>query len=164
MHQETMALMKKYRVSYGSGCLPMLIQMPIMFALYSTLSRAVELRGQPFIFWITDLSRPDTITHIAGFPFNILPILMGVTMIWQMQMTPNPDPQQKKMMMFMNVIFIFLFWGLSSGLVLYWFITNLLSIIHQSYINKQPITLVPVSQAKSKYSRWQEMKKKYGKR
>jgi YidC/Oxa1 family membrane protein insertase len=164
MHQETMALMKKYRVSYGSGCLPMIIQMPIMFALYSTISRAVELSGQPFIFWIKDLSKPDTIGYIAGYPFNILPILMGITMIWQMQMTPNPDPQQKKTMMFMNVIFIFLFWSLSSGLVLYWFITNILSVIHQYYINKLPIKLEAVPQHQSKYSRWQEMKKKYQKR
>jgi YidC/Oxa1 family membrane protein insertase len=164
MHQETMALMKKYRVSYGSGCLPMLIQMPIMFALYSTISRAVELSGQPFILWIKDLSRPDTIGYIAGFPINILPVLMGITMVWQMSLTPNPDPQQKKTMMFMNVIFIFIFWSLSSGLVLYWFITNILSIIHQSYINKLPITLEAVPQNQSKYSRWQQMKKKYDKR
>ncbi|MDI6782893.1 MAG: YidC/Oxa1 family insertase periplasmic-domain containing protein [bacterium] len=161
MHQETMALMKKYRVSYGSGCLPLLIQMPIMFALYTTISRAVELTGAPFIFWIKDLSQPDTLFYIAGLPFNILPILMGVSMIWQMKMTPNPDPQQHKMMMFMNVFFIFLFWGLSSGLVLYWFITNILSIIHQYHINKQPIKLEPVVTGKSKYSRWQELKKKY---
>lgn len=164
MHTETMALMKKYRVSYGSGCLPMLIQMPIMFALYYTISQAVELNGQPFIFWIKDLARPDTIGHIAGFSINILPILMGITMIWQMHMTPNPDPQQKKTMMFMNIFFIFIFWGLSSGLVLYWFITNILSIIHQYYINKLPIKLEAVPQHQSKYSRWQEMKKKYEKR
>ncbi|MCX7918487.1 MAG: membrane protein insertase YidC [bacterium] len=163
MHQETMALMKKYRVSYGSGCLPLLIQMPIMFALYTTISRAVELNGAPFILWIKDLSKPDTIFYIAGLPVNILPILMGISMLWQMKMTPNPDKQQQKMMMVMNIFFIFLFWGLQSGLVLYWFITNILSIIHQYYINKQPIKLEPVVQ-KSKYSRWQEMKKKYEKR
>lgn len=141
--KEIMGLYQKHKVNPMSGCLPLLIQMPIFIALYQVLGKVVELRGAPFFWWITDLSRPDTIGHIPGLgiAINILPILMGVTMWVQQKMTTTPDPKSAMMSQFMTIFFIFIFWNMPSGLVLYWFITNILSIAQQHYINKQDIPL-----------------------
>ena len=89
MNQEMMLLYKQYGVNPMGGCLPMLFQIPVFFGFYNMLQYAVELRNQPFLGWVTDLSQPDTIGHVMGLPINILPILMAVTMVIQMQITPK---------------------------------------------------------------------------
>jgi YidC/Oxa1 family membrane protein insertase len=130
MQQEMMALYKKNKANPMGGCLPLLLQIPVFFALYKVLLISIELRGAPWMLWITDLSQKD--------PFYILPIVMGVTMLLQQKMTPAAgDPRQQKMMMFMPIIFTFLFLGFASGLVLYWLVNNLLSIAQQVYVNKK---------------------------
>ncbi len=131
MQKEMMELYKKYKVNPMSGCLPLLIQIPVFFALYKVLLIAIELRGAPFMFWIQDLSEKD--------PYYILPIVMGITMFIQQKMTPTGagNPQQQKVMQFMPIIFTFLFLSFPSGLVLYWLVSNLLSIIQQYYVNKK---------------------------
>lgn len=130
MQQEMMALYKKHKANPMGGCLPLLLQIPVFFALYKVLLISIELRGAPWMLWITDLSQKD--------PFYVLPIVMGVTMLLQQKMTPAAgDPRQQKMMMFMPVIFTFLFLGFASGLVLYWLVNNLLSIAQQVYVNKK---------------------------
>lgn len=130
MQKELMAMYKKHQVNPLGGCLPMLLQIPVFFALYKILSIAIELRGAPFMLWITDLSVKD--------PYYILPIVMGITMVIQQKMTPSSmDPKQAKIMMFMPVIFTFLFLNFASGLVLYWLVNNILSIIQQFFVNKK---------------------------
>lgn len=130
LQKEMMEIYKKYKVNPMGGCLPMLLQIPVFFALYKVLLIAIELRGAHFMFWIKDLSVKD--------PYYILPIIMGVTMVIQQKMTPSSlDPRQNKIMMFMPVIFTFLFLNFASGLVLYWLVNNILSIGQQIYINKR---------------------------
>jgi len=132
LHQATMGLYKQEKVNPLNlgGCLPMLIQIPFFIALYYVLIGAVELRQAPFIFWIHDLSTRD--------PYYVLPILMGISMFLQQRLTPtSADPAQAKMMMFMPVIFTVFFLNFPSGLVLYWFVSNVLSILQQWYINKK---------------------------
>jgi YidC/Oxa1 family membrane protein insertase len=146
LQKETMEMYKKYKVNPVGGCLPMLLQIPVFFALYKVLMIAIELRGAPFVLWIKDLSEPDTLFgHIpasfplvGGFALGPLPILMGITMILQQKMTPtSADPKQNKMMMLMPVIFTFMFLNFASGLVLYWLVNNILSIVQQFHTNKR---------------------------
>ncbi len=130
MQKEMMELYKKHKVNPMSGCLPMLIQIPVFFALYKVLLIAIELRGAPFMLWIKDLSEKD--------PYYILPIVMGITMFIQQKMTPTPvETQQQKIMQYLPVIFTLLFLNFPSGLVLYWLVSNILSIIQQYYVNKK---------------------------
>lgn len=130
LSQEMMKLYQKEKINPMGGCLPMLVQMPVFIALYWTLMEAVELRQSPFMFWIVDLSIKD--------PTFILPLLMGVSMFFQMQLGAQPqDPTQAKIMKFMPVIFTVMFLWFPSGLVLYWLVNNCLSISQQWYINKQ---------------------------
>ena len=123
------------------GCLPMLLQMPIMISLYRALQSAIELRGTPFCLWIGDLAKPDTVASVAGFPINPLPVaLIGVT-VWQMWRAPKPaDPQmaqQQKMMMFvMPVMFGFMFYSMPAGITLYWFTSTSFSITEQWHIRR----------------------------
>jgi YidC/Oxa1 family membrane protein insertase len=131
LQQATMALYKQEKINPLNlgGCLPTLIQIPFFIALYYVLMGAVELRHAPFIFWINDLSAYD--------PYYVLPILMGLSMVLQQRLNPtSADPMQAKMMMFMPVIFTIFFLKFPAGLVLYWFVSNLLSILQQWYINK----------------------------
>ncbi|MDO9528068.1 MAG: membrane protein insertase YidC [Syntrophales bacterium] len=130
--EETMALYKKYKVNPLGGCLPMVIQIPVFFGLYKALLYSIELRHEPFFFWIQDLSAKD--------PYYITPIIMGATMFLQQKMSPPPggNPMQAKMMLWMPVVFTFLFLNFPSGLVIYWLFSNILSIGQQYYINKQP--------------------------
>jgi YidC/Oxa1 family membrane protein insertase len=130
MNQEMMKLYKDHRVNPLGGCLPMLLQLPFFVALYNVLSVSIELRQAAFIpVWIKDLSVHD--------PFYILPVLMGVSMIFTMKMTSTtPDPQQAKIMMFMNIAFIFLFAWLPAGLLLYITLSNVLSIVQQLYVRR----------------------------
>jgi YidC/Oxa1 family membrane protein insertase len=146
MQQEIMGLYKKYKVNPVSGCLPMILQIPVFFALYKILLIAVELRGASFMLWIKDLSAPDTLFGhipawfplIGGFAVGPLPILMGITMLIQQRMTPTSmDPAQNKMMMLMPIVFTFLFLNFASGLVLYWLMNNVFSISQQFYVNKK---------------------------
>ncbi len=141
LNQEMIVLYKTYKVNPVGGCLPMILQIPVFFALYKVLLQTIELRHAPFMLWITDLSAPDRlfigfdIPYLGGFP--VLTVLMGASMFLQQKMTPTAaDPTQAKIMMFLPVIFTFMFLNFASGLVLYWFINNLLSIGQQYFINK----------------------------
>jgi YidC/Oxa1 family membrane protein insertase len=141
MQSEMMALYKRTGINpasaLGGGCLPMLLQMPFMLALYFALQGTIELRHAPFMLWIQDLSVPEDFFSIAGLPIRPLPLLMGASMLGQQWLTPaTGDPQQRRMMMWMNVAFIFLFYQFPSGLVLYWFVSNLLGILQQLLINR----------------------------
>lgn len=129
LNQEVMKLYQEHKVNPLGGCLPMVVQIPVFFALYKALMFSIELRHAPFYFWITDLSAKD--------PYYVTPIIMGATMFIQQKMTPtNMDPMQAKMMLMMPVIFTFMFLSFPSGLVLYWLVNNVLSISQQYYINK----------------------------
>jgi YidC/Oxa1 family membrane protein insertase len=146
MQREMMDLYKKYKVNPLGGCLPMLLQIPVFFALYKILLIAIELRGAPFMLWIKDLSAPDTLLGhipswfplIGGFAVGPLPILMGATMIIQQKMTPTSmDPAQNRIMMLMPIIFTFMFLNFATGLVLYWLMNNIFSIAQQLYVNRK---------------------------
>ena len=129
MNEEMMRLYKEKGVNPASGCVPMLLTFPVLFAFYAMLSQAIELRGAPFAGWIHDLSVKD--------PLFITPILMGITMVWQQRMTPSSmDPAQAKIMMFMPVMFTFMFLWAPSGLVIYWFVSNLFAIGQQYMTNR----------------------------
>lgn len=128
LNKEIMDLYKRHKVNPLGGCLPLLLQMPIFFALFTTLRSDIELRGAGFIFWLQDLSTKD--------PYFILPILMGVTMIIQQRMTPSPDPNQAKIGMFMSIFMTFMFINFPSGLVLYWLTQNILTIGEQILIDR----------------------------
>ena len=138
MNQEVMSLYKERGVNPASGCVPMLLTIPVLFAFYSLLSQAIELRGAPFAFWIHDLSVHD--------PLYVTPILMGISMVVQQRMTPSTmDPVQQKMMMLMPVVFTFMFLWAPSGLVIYWLVSNVLAIAQQYFTNKVigPAKVVP---------------------
>ena len=138
MNVEMMNLYKTQKVNPLGGCLPMLLQLPIFWALFTTLRNAYELRNAPWIMWVTDLSAPDTLMHVAGFPLNILPLIMGVGMFFQQQMmSVSTDPAQAKLMYMMPIIFTFMFWGFPSGLVLYWLTNSIVSMIEQYVILKR---------------------------
>ncbi|TCP93415.1 protein translocase subunit yidC [Cricetibacter osteomyelitidis] len=128
MSQEMMKLYKEEKVNPLGGCLPILLQMPIFIALYWTFMEAVELRHAPFFGWIQDLSAQD--------PYYILPILMGASMFLLQKMSPTPvaDPMQQKIMNFMPLMFMFFFLWFPAGLVLYWLVSNLITIVQQQLI------------------------------
>jgi len=150
LNQELMQIYKTYKVNPMGGCLPMALQIPVFFALYRMLNSAVELRHQPFALWIHDLTAPDRlhlgfsidlpmIGHLDGLP--VLTILMGITMFLQQKMTPSSgDPRQEKIMLIMPVMFTFFFINFPAGLVLYWFVNNILSIAQQYWINRHAST------------------------
>jgi len=130
LQQEIMLMYKRRRINPLSGCLPMLLQVPAFIALYNVLQNTFEMRHAPFFLWIQDLSAKD--------PIYFTPLLMGATMVIQQKMTPTAaDPTQAKMFMLMPIMFTFLFLSFPSGLVLYWLVTNVLSIAHQYYLNKK---------------------------
>lgn len=128
MNQETMKLYRQEGVSPTGGCLPMLLQLPVLWAIYSLLMISIEIRQAPFFGWIHDLSRKD--------PYYITPIVMGITMLIQQRMTPTTgDPAQARMFKLMPIFFTFLFLSFPSGLVLYWLVNNILTIGQQHLIN-----------------------------
>jgi YidC/Oxa1 family membrane protein insertase len=128
MNEEVMALYKAKGANPASGCVPMLLTLPVLFAFYSLLSQAIEIRGAPFALWITDLSLRD--------PWYITPLLMGGTMFWQQRLQPGTgDPVQQKVLMFMPVMFTAMFMTAPSGLVIYWFVSNLWAIGQQYFTN-----------------------------
>lgn len=147
LNKEMMGLYKTYKINPMGGCLPMIIQIPVFFALFRILGSAIELRHAPFFLWINDLSAPDRLFNLPfKIPFMkppygipVLTLLMGASMFLQQKMTPTPgDPAQAKIMMFLPVIFTFMFINFPSGLVLYWLVNNILSIGQQYRINKRP--------------------------
>jgi len=142
MNQEIMQMYRTHKVNPVGGCLPMLLQIPVFFALYRVLYSALAIRHAPFMLWINDLSAPDrlymgfNIPYLGGLP--VLTLLMGVSMFAQQKMSPTTgDPRQEKMMMMMPVVFTVFFVNFPSGLVLYWLVNNVLSIGQQYYINKK---------------------------
>ena len=136
---EMMALYRKYNISPLGGCLPMLLQIPIFFAFFYVLQTAAELRGAHFLFWITDLSQPDTIFTVLGLPINVLPFIMAASMIAMMKMSPSAgDPMQQKIMKWMPVIFFIFCYTYPSALALYWTTTNVISIIQTLIIRRLP--------------------------
>ncbi len=145
MQQAMMEMYKTEKINPLSGCLPILMQMPVFIALYWMLSAVVELRHAPFFGWIQDLSAPDTffgtipstLPLLGGMPIGLLPLLMGATMIVQTALNPAPtDPIQAKVMKVMPIVFSIFFFFFPAGLVLYWLVNNILSIAQQWYINK----------------------------
>ena len=129
MNRAVMELYRDHKVNPLGGCLPMLVQIPVFFALYKALMFSIELRHAPFMLWITDLSDKD--------PYYVTPIIMGATMFIQQKMTPSTmDEMQQKIMLALPVVFTFMFLNFPSGLVLYWLVNNILTIGQQMYINK----------------------------
>jgi YidC/Oxa1 family membrane protein insertase len=142
MNTEIMGLYKQEGVNPASGCVPMLLTLPVLFAFYSLLSQAIELRGAPFGFWIRDLSERD--------PYYITPVLMAMTMFWQQRVTPSSaDPAQQRVMMMMPLMFGVMFLAAPSGLVLYWLVGNLFAIGQQYFTNWWigPPTMAPARPA-----------------
>ena len=152
MNQESMKLYKQYGINPVGGCLPMLIQIPIFFGLFTMLRQAVELRGAHFL-WIHDLSQPDTLFMIpglgwipilgtpgVGLPINVLPLIMAATSFWMTHLTPKSgDPTQQRMMMFMPIIFIVFCYNFAAALALYYTAQNLFSILQLYQNRKQPM-------------------------
>jgi YidC/Oxa1 family membrane protein insertase len=131
LNQEMMKLYKEHKINPFSGCLPMVVQLPVLIAFYRVLLNAIALRGAPFL-WIKDLAQPDTIFAVAGLDINPLPLVMTAATFWQQKLTPTGgDPQQQKMMMFMPVMMLFFFYKLAAGLTLYYTLQQLLSILQQ---------------------------------
>jgi YidC/Oxa1 family membrane protein insertase len=146
LNEETMALYRTYKINPLGGCLPMVVQIPVFFALYRMLYEAIELRHAPFFLWINDLSAPDRLLRFNfSIPFMqppygipVLTLIMGASMLLQQKMSPPMgDPTQAKMMMFMPIVFTVIFINFSSGLVLYWLVNNVVSILQQQYISKK---------------------------
>jgi YidC/Oxa1 family membrane protein insertase len=159
---KTWEIYKKNKVNPMSGCLPMLIQMPVFIGFFTMLRSAIELRGASFL-WAVDLSKPDTLFMIpglgfipfigvpdAGLPFNLLPLLMGGAMLWQSHLTPaspGMDPTQQKMMRYMPLIFLLFLYNYSSGLALYWTVNNLLTILQTKMTKSLNVTPAPAGPA-----------------
>jgi len=139
--QEMMKLYRETGVNPLGGCLPLLLQFPVFIGLYYALQGSIDLRQAPFVAWIDDLSRPETLFTLPGLgiPVRVLPLIMGASMILQQRMTPTTmDPAQARMMMtVMPVMFTVLFYQFPSGLVLYWMVSNLLAIGHQMWVNRK---------------------------
>lgn len=128
LHEQMMKIYKEEKINPLGGCLPILVQIPVFIALYWVLLSAVELREAPWALWITDLSEPD--------PYYVLPVIMAVTMYIQQKLSPMPpDPIQAKILMIMPIVFSIFFFFFPSGLVLYWLVNNILSILQQWRIN-----------------------------
>lgn len=151
MNEKMLELYKKEKINPASGCLPMIVQIPVFFALYKVLFVSIEMRHAPFYGWIHDLSAadPTTIFNLFGLlPFTppsflmmgVWPILMGLTMFLQQKLSPPPgDPMQAKMMMFLPLVFTFMMASFPAGLVIYWTWSNLLSLLQQSYIMRHDL-------------------------
>jgi YidC/Oxa1 family membrane protein insertase len=156
-----MKLYRQFGVNPMGGCLPMLVQIPIFFGFYSMLQYAVELRNQPFLWWVEDLSQPDTVAYIMGLPLNILPILMAVTMVIQMQLTPKTgDKMQQRIFMLMPLIFFFFCYNFASALALYWTTQNIFSIGQTWLMQKLPEPELKTSKKAGKKSWAQKLAEK----
>jgi YidC/Oxa1 family membrane protein insertase len=139
MNEEVMKLYREYGVNPFSGCVPMLIQIPIFFGFYAMLGSAIELRNSSFL-WVQDLSQPDTVFRLWGFPVNVLPIVMTGSMIWQMAISPKSgDAMQQRIFYFMPVVFLVFCYNYASGLALYWTTQNLFSIVQLYLTRNKPL-------------------------
>jgi YidC/Oxa1 family membrane protein insertase len=160
LQQEMMAIYKTEKVNPLAGCLPVLLQIPIFYALYKTLLVSIEMRHQPFVLWLTDLSAPDPLTPLnlfgliawqppAFIALGVLPILLGVTMWLQQRLNPTAlDPVQQQVFAIMPWLFMFFMAPFAAGLQLYWTINNVVSIAQQLYMNrKYPVPATPPSAA-----------------
>jgi YidC/Oxa1 family membrane protein insertase len=152
-NRKMMEFMKEHKISPLGGCLPMLLQMPVFIGLYVMIQSAIELRGAQFL-WAHDLTQPDTLFIIpalgflpffgipgVGLPFNLLPLIMGVTMLWQSHLTPpspGMDPMQQKIMRYMPLMFMLFLYNFSAGLTLYWTVQNLLTILQTKLTRTAP--------------------------
>jgi YidC/Oxa1 family membrane protein insertase len=154
MNQAQMELFRKHKVNPMGGCLPILVQMPIFFALYNVLVESVELRRAPFVGWISDLSAPDTLFHFGTFPVHLLPLIMAVTQLAQPTMGASNDPRQQMMKYVMPIFLLVIFYGLPSGLVLYWTVNNVMTALQQYMMNRSEkageaeITVAPAKPGK----------------
>jgi YidC/Oxa1 family membrane protein insertase len=163
MNQELMQLYRREKVNPAAGCLPIVVQIPVFFALYKVLYTTIEMRHQPFYGWIKDLAAPDPLTILTGFGlipwhvpeflhfFNIgiWPIIMGVTMFLQQKLNPQPtDPVQARVFQFLPILFTFMLAPFSAGLVIYWAWSNTLSIAQQYMIMRRHGT--PIGGGKAK--------------
>ena len=156
MNKKVMEFYRENKVSPMSGCWPMMIQLPIFFALFRMIPNAIELRGTPFL-WACDLSKSDTIWMIPGlgFPLNPLPLVMGVTMLVQARMqppSPGMDPAQQTMMKYMPLMFLVFLYNQPAGLTLYWTVQNLLTIVQtkltKTKVEPAPSPVAPVPKKK----------------
>jgi YidC/Oxa1 family membrane protein insertase len=144
MNTEVMKLYKEHGVNPVGGCLPMMIQIPIFFGLFSMLGQAAELRNATFL-WVKDLSQPDIFAHVPGlgFPINLLPILMGASNVWLMRMTPKTgDATQQRVMMFMPLIFLVFCYNFAAALALYYTTQNLFTILQLWHNQRQPVPVL----------------------
>jgi YidC/Oxa1 family membrane protein insertase len=151
MNTELMKLYKDYQINPLAGCLPMVVQIPVFFGFYNMLGKAVELRNARFL-WVDDLSQMDTVATIFGQPLNVLPLLMAVTMLWQMSLSPKSgDAVQQRVFMFMPLIFIFFCYKFASALALYWTVQNIFSVV-QLYLtrNQTPPVLQKIAASPKK--------------
>ena len=150
LNKQTMKLYKDYGVNPLGGCLPMLLQMPLLIGLFIVFRSTIELRGAEFFWWISDLSKPDAIFHLPfslplyGDTVGLLPIVMGLTMFLQQKSTMMQDPRQKMMAYFMPIFFVLLFNSFPSGLNLYYTLFNIWTIIQQKFVKTDAIQLKPV--------------------
>ncbi len=155
LNQETMKMYKQEKVNPLGGCLPMLLQMPLLWGLFIVFRSTIELRGEGFVWWIKDLANPDTVATLPfsipmyGNSVNILPLFMGPTMLIQQKLTVT-DPKQKAMVYFMPIFLTLLFNSFPSGLNLYYALFNLLSIIQQKYLVPSPVAANQESVVKRK--------------
>jgi YidC/Oxa1 family membrane protein insertase len=151
LNKEMMKLYQEHQINPFAGCLPILIQIPVFFGLYTAFQTTVELRLQSFL-WINDLAAPDTLFHVAGFGINLLPILMGITMWLSMRMTPTPsaDDTQKTIMYMMAFLFPVICYSLPAALSLYMTLQNLLTMLQAWRSNRAPVEAVVVLPKKKK--------------
>jgi len=167
--QEVMKMYQEYGINPLGGCIPMALQMPLLIALFSIFRSTIELRGASFIWWITDLSRPDTVAMLPftvpfyGNTVNILPLFMGVTMFIQQKMTMQ-DPKQKAMVYMMPVFLTFLFNSFPSGLNLYYALFNLFSILQEKFLPYKIRTLEEMKASKASKKKRTRVKHDYRRR
>jgi YidC/Oxa1 family membrane protein insertase len=139
LNQEVMALYQKRGVNPLGGCFPMVMQMPIFLGMYNALQRDIDLRHAPFALWVNDLSAPEGL-HVFGIAIPVMILLMGASMLWQQVTTPSAaDPAQKKAMYVVPVVFtvMFVLFPFPSGLVLYWLVNNVISIVQQMALRSE---------------------------
>ena len=143
--KELMKLYQEHGINPLAGCLPILIQMPIFFGMYTAFQTTVELRLHSFL-WVQDLAAPDTLFVLGGVPFNLLPILMGVTMWLSMKMTPSPsaDGSQKTIILVMTLMFPLICYAMPAALTLYMTVQNLLTILQAAVTKEEPeVEVIP---------------------
>ncbi len=143
-----MELYKKHKVNPMGGCLPIVVQMPVFYALYAVLANSIAMRGAPFALWINDLSSPDTIATVAGFGLHVLPFILFLTTVAQQKLTPTgADPRQKMLGYMMPLVMLFIFYSFPAGLNLYWTVNNILTVAQQWAIHREEPAGAPAPSA-----------------